>query len=719
MKAKQIIGIINGLVIFLIVFSIILTPILVLGDPLGLDTNGQNADEDRVKIGTPSKDLEMVFDTDPTITDTDNWSGEDRNVDFGANPTNSDSDNDMQLNMNIQPVRPRPTSIAEEATAEIWTDKDDYSPGEIVTVFGSGFNPDSSIEVNVTRPNDDVDTGSTVSNSTGHFVYYYDLNGILGLYNVTATDGVNSASTTFTDAAVQVDWIQGHNDKDNDDVVDYPNITWANGDINAQNSIVTEGNILPPYPPSIPGHVNYRAIISGLSAGTYNLSIQYKFSKGGKIAFDFLTTNYGITPENLQSQLPNFDKNFQAIIYNLVNPTNLSTMTFPLDNYTLDGSLGGGNVSDRQLEHDLTFSGLDPRVMKLYGATINSITQGAHSDGDVSVEIYFTKTSGDDQPILATWGGHLGIGETFPVGYGTGKGAASISGAPYHMQLNYLKDSTGTNILSGTMARSVQPSAIFLPANISGYKFHDLNGNGIKDDGESGLPDWTIVLNKTDGGFNGSTTTNELGYYEFIGLPAGTYNLTEILQPGWTNTTSPLTVIVNEGDHSINNNFGNFHKSIVIVEKYEDEDGDITTTDDWTLIEWGITLTNDTGTFTVPFEEGVGYTFPGQESETVTITEADDPAWIHLNSSTTYILDIESGQTSTVKFINFKKATIIVEKYEDTDGDITTQDWTLVDWNIILTNGTYPSGQTFALGTDGFEVFAGQENDTVTISEVY
>ena len=88
--------------------------------------------------------------------------------------------------------------------AVIWTDKADYTPGEIVTISGSGFNPDSTIDVSIVRPDAAVDTGSTTSNAAGEFVYYYDLDGIEGTYTVTATDGVNTASTTFTDCAIQV-----------------------------------------------------------------------------------------------------------------------------------------------------------------------------------------------------------------------------------------------------------------------------------------------------------------------------------------------------------------------------------------------------------------------------------------------------------------------------------------------------------------------------------
>ena len=91
----------------------------------------------------------------------------------------------------------------------IWTDKPDYAYWETVTIFGSGFNPNTNIVLAITRPDSVVDTRSTASDTSGNFVYYYVLNGMFGTYTVTATDGTNTASTTFTESD-HIDWVQGH-----------------------------------------------------------------------------------------------------------------------------------------------------------------------------------------------------------------------------------------------------------------------------------------------------------------------------------------------------------------------------------------------------------------------------------------------------------------------------------------------------------------------------
>lgn len=98
-------------------------------------------------------------------------------------------------------------------------------------------------------------------------------------------------------------------------------------------------------------------------------------------------------------------------------------------------------------------------------------------------------------------------------------------------------------------------------AAISGYKYNDLNNNGLADQGEGKLSGWEIQLIKcpypplsTDsstyflpkGSIGGempgsctvskTTTTGEDGSYSFTDLEAGDYGVSEVLQTGWTQT---------------------------------------------------------------------------------------------------------------------------------------------------------------------------------------
>lgn len=102
------------------------------------------------------------------------------------------------------------------------------------------------------------------------------------------------------------------------------------------------------------------------------------------------------------------------------------------------------------------------------------------------------------------------------------------------------------------------------PSAISGTKFNDANGNGVRDPGEAGLPGWQITINGSQTSFPGylssSVMTDAQGNYSFTGLWPGAYTIAEVMQPGWAQTAPPsgsYTVGIASGQGKGNNNFGN------------------------------------------------------------------------------------------------------------------------------------------------------------------
>jgi uncharacterized protein YfaS (alpha-2-macroglobulin family) len=86
------------------------------------------------------------------------------------------------------------------SAAVISTDKDDYAPEETVQISGIGFS--GVVQIDVTRPDANVESGTATAGSDGTFVYLYVLDGITGEYTVVASDGAgNTASTSFTDTS--------------------------------------------------------------------------------------------------------------------------------------------------------------------------------------------------------------------------------------------------------------------------------------------------------------------------------------------------------------------------------------------------------------------------------------------------------------------------------------------------------------------------------------
>ncbi len=81
-----------------------------------------------------------------------------------------------------------------------------------------------------------------------------------------------------------------------------------------------------------------------------------------------------------------------------------------------------------------------------------------------------------------------------------------------------------------------------LLATISGAVFNDLNANGLKDGVEAGQSGWTVYLDADGNGQLGtgeiSATTAADGSYSFGELAPGTYNVAEVQQLGWQQTSS-------------------------------------------------------------------------------------------------------------------------------------------------------------------------------------
>jgi len=77
--------------------------------------------------------------------------------------------------------------------------------------------------------------------------------------------------------------------------------------------------------------------------------------------------------------------------------------------------------------------------------------------------------------------------------------------------------------------------------SLSGLKFNDLNGDGVRDAGEAGIEGWTIFL---DANINGTLDAGEVftltaadGSYTFANLLPGQYTVAEEQRTGWVQTT--------------------------------------------------------------------------------------------------------------------------------------------------------------------------------------
>src|SRR6185295_1572846 len=113
--------------------------------------------------------------------------------------------------------------IAAANAATVTSDKADYAPEEIVILSGSGFAPSTTYAIPVIRPDGSIVKGdgtftpgwdTMTSSGSGSFTYLYQLDGIIGTYQVRVYPSpwsgnlgqVPLATTTFTDVAGVVDF---------------------------------------------------------------------------------------------------------------------------------------------------------------------------------------------------------------------------------------------------------------------------------------------------------------------------------------------------------------------------------------------------------------------------------------------------------------------------------------------------------------------------------
>ncbi len=226
---------------------------------------------------------------------------------------------------------------------------------------------------------------------------------------------------------------------------------------------------------------------------------------------------------------------------------------------------------------------------------------------------------------------------------------------------------------------------------VSGQKFNDVNGNGIKDPGDTGLASWTISLTGTDTITNTpvsmTATTDANGNYNFSGLTAGTYIINETLKSGWiqtapgVSTTGSATYTVTIGDSGTvitGKDFGNFQLGSVSGTKFEDLNANgIRDAGEVGLAGWNITIngtdtiTGTTVNQTTTTDANGNYNFAGLTAGTYTISETMQSGWVQTAPATgTYTVTITSGAAIAGQdFGNFHKGDITGGGWINVTGD--------------------------------------------------
>jgi len=189
---------------------------------------------------------------------------------------------------------------------------------------------------------------------------------------------------------------------------------------------------------------------------THALTMSIDATKGGIHAYDFLTSWDNAIPA-ADSIAPGYDllidlfadqcdPEFWGSTQLICDHIHSLGLYDEADLTVLDmGSVAGDNVQLRAENYD-TYFGIS-RTVKIWGdqaVSSASITfdgyTGSTDDKAANYTLYWTSAS---DTVIIEMAGHLAAGVdplNAGIGYGEGRGAANISGGPYHFKLSYLDD---------------------------------------------------------------------------------------------------------------------------------------------------------------------------------------------------------------------------------------------------------------------------------------
>jgi uncharacterized protein (DUF2141 family) len=282
---------------------------------------------------------------------------------------------------------------------------------------------------------------------------------------------------------------------------------------------------------------------------------------------------------------------------------------------------------------------------------------------------------------------------------------------------------TVTGLLFGNQA---------LPATISGTKFNDLNGNGVRDTGEPGLAGVTIQL-RNSVGLTTSTTTDASGNFSFTGLAAGPYAISEIVPAGFVQTApaapGTFSVTVSPGQNATGFLFGNRAATgSVSGTKFNDLNGNgVRDSGEPGLSGVTIHLTSSSGATLTQITDASGnFTFLGLAAGSYVLSEAVPTGFLQTAPASpgTFTVTLAAGQNATgFLFGNQQQApgagSISGTKFNDLNGNgaLDTGEPGLSGVTIQLKPS---SGPTLTATTDasGNFSFTGLAAGTYVLSEV-
>ncbi|MBI4457263.1 MAG: hypothetical protein HY644_15395 [Acidobacteria bacterium] len=323
--------------------------------------------------------------------------------------------------------------------------------------------------------------------------------------------------------------------------------------------------------------------------------------------------------------------------------------------------------------------------------------------------------------------GRLDSGETSTTSDASGNYSLSVTEAIYNVrevvQSGWTQTTPERTVNTTGGSRSGVDFGNFKYVTISGTKFDDTEGDGVKDSGEPGLQGFTIFCDDDNNGTRdvGEPVVATLpnGSYSLGGAPTpvgpGTCRLREWLvpTPGWKQTAGDRNITTVSGQNVSGADFGNFKLITISGTKFEDLDGDgVKDTGEPGLSGWRIFLddnlngTLDSGEASQLTDASGNYTFGNLGPGTLRVREVLQAGWKQTTSDPSDFASSSGIDRSGVNFGNFKLASIRGTKFEDLDGDGVRDagEPGIGGWRIFLDdngNGILDSGEASQLTDSG------------------
>ncbi|HEX2038487.1 MAG TPA: hypothetical protein VHF47_02020, partial [Acidimicrobiales bacterium] len=260
---------------------------------------------------------------------------------------------------------------------------------------------------------------------------------------------------------------------------------WVTGNLGPHNSHWAEGESVP-----------YRLKLDNLSTfGTHTVTVEWDPTKGGKHAFDYLTT---------------YDR----------SATTAATPADPCVGVT-GCAVGTFSTASIPADPEVTTRGKTPIAgnFTIWNGAFTAVsaytTSGSYS-GDSSTRITLTFTASAANPVIA-WSAHVAADAQ----WGTGTAASTISGSPYHMRLIEIDG------LGGNQDRSMKVAPGPVPGSITIVKQASVEGSrAFSFTASDGLGNFSLVDDGDDttAPFNSMTFD---GLTDFHGVSGNTYDFTE------------------------------------------------------------------------------------------------------------------------------------------------------------------------------------------------